>query len=178
MPIPLMAIAGIAAQVGAPLMSKLLRNSVDGPAGELAGSMVDTIAGTLGVEPTSAAIETVYRTDPQAVGAAFRQAESDNADALTAIAGVAREVNKTMRAEHTAQGLLTRIWRPLFGIQFGIAFLAMALAVVRAIWTGDTASLNAMAVISGFLIAFYGMGASVLGVYVWQRSAEKKVGAV
>ncbi len=174
MPAPFLALAGIAAQVGAPMIARALRGTIGGPAGEIAGSVVETVAGHLGVEPTSEAIERTYQSQPEAVGEALRKVDVERREDL---ASMLSQINQTMRAEQKAQGLLTRIWRPLFGIQFGIAFLAMALAVVRAIWTGDTAALNAMAVISGFLIAFYGMGASVLGVYVWQRSGEKKTGA-
>ncbi|MDJ0931839.1 3TM-type holin [Breoghania sp.] len=86
------------------------------------------------------------------------------------------DVNATMRSEQTASSLLQRIWRPIFGLCYAVAFIALALTLVRTLWHGDTAAINALAGISGFLIAFYGMGTSVLGVYVWQRSSEKRAG--
>lgn len=167
-------LAGIAARVGAPLVAKMLRDNVGGMAGEIAGSVVEQVAGQLGVAPTEDAVTAAYRQSPEAFGAALRQVEEDNAEHWAAMVA---QVNETMRAEQTSSSLLQRIWRPVFGLVFSLSFAGTILTLMRAIWTSDVAAINAFASMAGFLIFAFSTGAAVLGVYVWQRSAEKKEGA-
>lgn len=174
MAFPLTLLLPILAEVGAPLLKRVISRHASGSAGDVAGAVVDAIAGRLGTVATPEAIEQAYRADPAGAGAAIREVEIERREDWAAMIA---DVNATMRAEQQSGGLLQRAWRPVFGLLYGVAFLGMALTVVKAVWTGDAPAINALAAISGFLIAFYGMGASVLGVYVWQRSTEKRAGA-
>ena len=85
------------------------------------------------------------------------------------------EVNQTMRAEQNAEDTLTRTWRPIFGIESGLVYSALGAAFVYAI-APSTSPINAVGQIGGYLSNYLGFGASVLGVYVWQRSQEKRNG--
>lgn len=173
MPVPFVALAGIAAQVGAPLIAGLFRKSLGGAAGEIAGSIVDSVAGQLGVAPTADAIESAYQAEPERVGEAFRTIDVERREDLAAMLA---EINQTMRAEHNAPGLLTRIWRPLFGIQFGLVYTAIGAVLAYTVGAADN-PVGALGLTGGYITTYLGFGASVLGVYVWQRSAEKKAGA-
>ncbi|AXS39975.1 hypothetical protein [Breoghania sp. L-A4] len=172
MPIALAGLAGIAAQVGAPLIAGLFRKQLGGAAGELAGSVVDEIAKGIGVPNTPIAIETAFRENPTDVGEAFRQVDVERREDLAAMLA---EVNATMRAEQTAPGLLTRIWRPLFGIQFGLVYSAIGAVLAYTVGWAEN-PVGALGLTGGYITTYLGFGASVLGVYVWQRSSEKKAG--
>ncbi|MEI2384028.1 3TM-type holin [Breoghania sp. JC706] len=106
------------------------------------------------------------------VGEAIRQVEIDRREDWAAMLG---QVNQTMRAEQKAKDTLTRIWRPLFGIEFGLVYSALGAAFVYAIAYAES-PINAVGQIGGYVTTYLGFGASVLGVYVWQRSQEKRNG--
>ncbi|MBB98314.1 MAG: hypothetical protein CML67_02070 [Rhodobacteraceae bacterium] len=174
MSLPLAALVPILAAAGAPLLKRLAESVGGRTGGAVADVVIDSLAREIGTKPTVDAIAAAYDKDPartvEAIGRVEVQRREDWAVMLA-------EVNQTMRAEQTAPGLLTRIWRPLFGILYGVAFLALALAVTRAVWNSDVQAINAVASVSGLLIAFYGTGAGVLGVYAWGRTREKIEGA-
>ena len=173
MAFPFALLVPILTEVGAPLLKRLLLRHGSSAVREAGGAVVDALARRLGSEATPEAIERAYRADPQGAAEAIREVEIARREDWAAMLA---DVNATMRGEQSARGLLQRIWRPVFGLFYAFAFAGLALTLMRALWRGDTAAINAFAGISGFLIAFYGMGASVLGVYVWQRSAEKRNG--
>ncbi len=84
------------------------------------------------------------------------------------------QVNDTMRKELASEDKYVRRMRPTFGyimaVTWGFQMLAIAYVIVV-----DTARagiiLNAMSSLS----AIWGVGLSVLGVYVYKRSEEKKL---
>ncbi|MEI2384662.1 3TM-type holin [Breoghania sp. JC706] len=174
MAFPIAVLLPILAEVGAPLLKRLIARHAGDTASEAGAAVIDALAARLRTDATPEAVAAAYHADPDAAASAIREVEIERREDW---ADMLADVNATMRAEQAAPGLLSRIWRPVFGLFYALAFAALALALVRALWRGDTAAINALAGISGFLIAFYGMGASVLGVYVWQRSAEKRAGA-
>jgi hypothetical protein len=95
------------------------------------------------------------------------QMESD--ERKTAIA----EVNASLRAEVTSADPYVRRMRPTFGYLIAITWTAqmLAIAYVIAFNTGQAALvIDAMA----SLATIWAVGLSVLGIYVYQRSEEKK----
>ncbi|WP_321341770.1 3TM-type holin [Breoghania sp.] len=173
MAFPIALLVPILAEVGAPLLKRLVSQHAGGQLGEAGQAVIDALAERLSTGASPQAIEEAYRADPEGAANAIREVEIERCEDW---AGMLADINVTMREEGRAAGLLQRIWRPVFGLGYALCFVALALTLVRALWRGDIAAINALATISGFLIAFYGMGASVLGVYVWQRSAEKRAG--
>ncbi|KZL25639.1 hypothetical protein PsAD37_02233 [Pseudovibrio sp. Ad37] len=77
-----------------------------------------------------------------------------------------------MRAEAKAKGLLTRIWRPVFGLLFAVVYFLLGLSLIYLIITAPD-PIALLGILSGFLVTFLMCGTSVLGVYVWKRSDEK-----
>ncbi|WP_319771956.1 3TM-type holin [Breoghania sp.] len=173
MAFPIALLVPILAEVGAPLLKRLVSQHTGGQLGEAGQAVIDALAARLSTSASPQAIKEAYSTDPETTANAIRAVEIERRDEW---ADMLANVNATMREEGRATGLLQRIWRPVFGLGYALCFVALALTLVRALWRGDVAAINALAAISGFLIAFYGMGASILGVYVWQRSAEKRAG--
>lgn len=83
------------------------------------------------------------------------------------------EINQSLRAESSSTDPYVRRMRPTFGYLMAItwAFQMLGLAYVVVF---DTA--NAPAVLDGMesLSTIWGVGLSVLGIYVYKRSEEKK----
>jgi hypothetical protein len=83
------------------------------------------------------------------------------------------EANETVRAEVASGDAYVRRMRPTFGYFMAVTWAAqmMAIAYVIVFQTEKSAFvLNAM----GNLSAIWAMGLSVLGIYVYKRSEEKK----
>ncbi|MDJ0933726.1 hypothetical protein [Breoghania sp.] len=68
-----------------------------------------------------------------------------------------------------------RLAAVLFGIEFGLVYSALGAAFVYAIAAAES-PINAVGQIGGYVTTYLGFGASVLGVYVWQCSQEKRNG--
>ena len=84
------------------------------------------------------------------------------------------EVNKSLRAEIASQDLYVRRMRPTFGYIMAITWAAQMLGIAYIIIfdTGRAGYiLNAM----GNLSAIWAVGLSVLGIYVYKRSEDKKI---
>ncbi|CDM57374.1 3TM-type holin [Rhizobium favelukesii] len=74
---PIAILLPILAQIGAPILKKLLTDTLpDGLAKDLSGQVLDTIAGKLGVEPTAEAIKAAHDSDPDAVTTAVKETEA------------------------------------------------------------------------------------------------------
>ncbi|NCC22749.1 MAG: ribokinase [Alphaproteobacteria bacterium] len=84
------------------------------------------------------------------------------------------EINKSLRAEIASQDAYVRRMRPTFGYLMAFTWAAQmfGLAYVIVFETGKAPLvLNAM----GSLGAIWGVGLSVLGIYVYKRSEDKKL---
>ncbi|MEM8813412.1 MAG: hypothetical protein AAGF59_12400 [Pseudomonadota bacterium] len=164
-------------------LSRLAAVLLDGPAAEaVAGPIVDRVFSELDL-PESAratpdkAVEGLIADRGPEVGAIVDRVARENADVWADLwkAQVA-DLHRTIRAEHEARSLLTRLWRPVFGFGFTAVYLLIGIALAIAILSAAD-PLNALVGVSGLLTAFIGAGAAVLGVQVWSRGAEKRTGA-
>jgi hypothetical protein len=88
-------------------------------------------------------------------------------------AGV-EQVNQSLRAEIASEDKYVRRMRPTFGYLMAITWAAQMLGVSY-IMVFDTARAGEVMGALGSLSAIWGVGLSVLGIYVWKRSDEKKV---
>lgn len=172
-------LVGIALSVGAHALTTVLRDR-GGAAGSIVADVAETaigqIAGTLGIEPTEEAIAARYEENPQAVTEAIVKVDRD----LGAIARAASEATMSyhdlIKGDRESPSLLNRIWRPLNGILFALACLSLVWSFCWLMLHGDVQTIAQAAVAYGFLGTVLGTWASVVGIYVWKRSDEKKNG--
>lgn len=83
-------------------------------------------------------------------------------------------INETLRAEVASQDLYVRRMRPTFGYLMALTWAAQMFGIAYVIVFETQRSgevLNAM----GSLSAIWAVGLSVLGVYVYKRSEDKKL---
>lgn len=84
------------------------------------------------------------------------------------------EINKSLRAEIASQDQYVRRMRPTFGYVMALTWAVQMLGIAYVVVFDTPRSgvvLNAM----GSLSAIWGVGLSVLGIYVYKRSEDKKV---
>lgn len=100
-----------------------------------------------------------------------RLAELDSADWQTGL----KEVNASLRAEVASEDPYVRRMRPTFGYIMAITWCAQMGAVAWVI-VRDPAAAGAVIAAMASLGTIWTVGLSVLGIYVYKRSEEKKAG--
>jgi len=161
--------AALLAKIGLPVLTNVV-----GAALGLIDTPV-TQAASAALKEVSTAVDD-GRVTPEAIAEANRHieamAELDSGDYRTALT----EVNATARAEVASNDPYVRRMRPTFGyiiaITFGLQMLAVSYAVVF-----DPSRAGALISSLSDLTALWGVGLSVLGVYVYRRSGEKLAAA-
>ena len=84
------------------------------------------------------------------------------------------EINQTIRAEISSQDKFVRRMRPTFGYLMALTWAAQMFGIAYII-IFDTAKAGAVMAAMGSLSAIWGIGLSVLGIYVYKRSDDKKL---
>jgi hypothetical protein len=103
---PIAVLLPILAEIGAPILKKLLTDTLpDGLAKDLSGQVLDTIAGKLGVEPTPEAIKNCHDSNPDAVANAVKETEAEMSTLLV-------QGRDGMIAREDAKGWFWNAWRP------------------------------------------------------------------
>lgn len=83
------------------------------------------------------------------------------------------QVNTSLRAEIASSDGYVRRMRPTFGYLMAITWAAQMLAIAYVI-VFETAQAGVVMAAMGSLSAIWAVGLSVLGIYVYKRSEEKK----
>lgn len=169
-------LAGVLVKIGAPVLGGALA----GPAGAAIGNGVGKLLGDLlGVEPTPEAIKEKLETDPEAI----KQVQAIDASPLTAPAlegfykvaeEAGRQVNATIALEVAKGTTFGTAWRPMMGYELAAEFMLGCLTVLYLLLTNRVDMLNVIVNMTGLLSVYFTGRLAVLGVYVWQRSEEKK----
>lgn len=110
---------------------------------------------------------------PEQMGEAHRHAEEMTKMALEQEAETVRQVNQSLRAEIVSEDKYVRRMRPTFGYLMAFTWAAQMLGLAYVIVFDTQRSvmvLNAM----GNLSTIWAVGLSVLGIYVYKRSEDKK----
>lgn len=111
---------------------------------------------------------------PEQMEEANRHTEKMNEMELKERAANIAEINKSLRAEIASKDQYVRRMRPTFGYLMALTWAAQMLGIAYVI-VFDTARagivLNAMSSLS----AIWAVGLSVLGIYVYKRSEDKKL---
>lgn len=162
--------------------SKLAAILLDGPAAEaVAGPIVDRLFSEFDIAPRQgedmvAKIDELLAGDGDRIGELVDDVTRVNAEEWGELWKIQiQAVNETMGEEQAGRSVLTRIWRPVFGLGFTAVYVLLGLSFVTTILTAED-PLNGLVNLSGMIMAFVGSGAAVLGVQVWSRGEEKKAG--
>lgn len=84
------------------------------------------------------------------------------------------EINQTIRAEVASQDKYVRRMRPTFGYLMALTWAAQMVGIAYII-IFDTDRAGMVMAAMGSLSAIWGIGLSVLGIYVYKRSDDKKL---
>ncbi|YBV97520.1 hypothetical protein M1D80_11765 [Phyllobacteriaceae bacterium JZ32] len=129
---------GIAAQVGAPIVKRVLERQLGQTGGEIAGTVIDAIAGKLGVSPAELPAQ-----DPAAVGDAILQVEAETPELLLANVESQKETNRLlMRQMEDDKPTWTWAWLPAWQwfLLVAWAFTLILVPIVNAIAGGRIAA--------------------------------------
>ncbi len=85
------------------------------------------------------------------------------------------EINQTIRAEVASQDKYVRRMRPTFGYLMALTWAAQMFGIAYII-IFDTDQAGTIMAAMGSLSAIWAIGLSVLGIYVYKRSDDKKLG--
>jgi len=162
----MLALPALLANIGLPVLTRVVGRAlrgIDHPAATAAADGLDRVGGA--VEGGEIA--------PEAVADANRHieamAELESGDYRTTI----REVNRTIRAEVGSDDAYVRRMRPTFGYIMALTWAAQMGAIAWSIVTDPEGASRVIADMAN-LSVIWTVGLSVLGIYVYKRSEEKR----
>jgi hypothetical protein len=85
------------------------------------------------------------------------------------------QVNKSLRAEIVSEDKYVRRMRPTFGYLMAVTWAAQMLGIAYVI-VFETAQAGVVLAAMSSLSAIWAVGLSVLGIYVYKRSEDKRIG--
>lgn len=159
-------IATIISKIGIPFLISVLGGalgSVNNPMAQSAARALENFEGAMAQGTVSA----------EQIAEANRHAEKMAEMKSREYEAVLSEINETIRAEAGSNDPYVRRMRPTFGYLMAITWAAQMLGLAYIV-VFETE--KAPAVLDGMeaLTAIWAMGLSVLGIYVYKRSEEKK----
>lgn len=153
-------------QAGFPILLTILSEAltrVDHPAARVASQSLGNVTDALGRgQITSAEMEEANRH-----AEAMAQLQSEEHKIAY------QQVNESLRAEIHSEDAYVRRMRPTFGYMMAISWAAQMLGLAY-MMVFRTDQLQVILASLDSLIVIWAMGLSVLGVYVYKRSEEKK----
>lgn len=166
---------------GGPLLKGVIEKAVGGGIkGKIAGSLADaalkSLGDAFGVEPTPEAIGTAIERDPTGAPAVVQAVEAELVSATSVGAGDLTSYIALLTEDSKHEGILSRLWRPLFAIVFTIVYAVVVGTICYLMLNRELSTLNQLTEVTGFLTFAFVAGCAVLGVQIWQKSEEKKQG--
>lgn len=154
-------------QLGIPVLSAILKSAL--------GSIDDPLTRTAveALEGVDKAIERGKISNAQVVEA-NRHAEKMAEIQLKESTSKLKEINESFRAEVSSGDIYVRRMRPTFGYVMAVTWLAQMMAVAYVI-VFDTQNAGFVLSAISSLSAIWAVGLSVLGIYVYKRSEDKKL---
>ena len=124
-------LAGLAANVGAPIIKQILEQQVGGKVSEIGGQIIDTIAANAGTTPEG--LPDVIAKTPDVVDAAILAAEANHGDRWLELMQAANEAQFKLALAETEKGGWTSAWRPLWMYLIGFfwAWLIVLVPVIN-----------------------------------------------
>lgn len=155
-------------QAGFPVLLNILSEAlvrVNHPAARVASQSLGNVTDALGRGQISAAeMEDANRLAAEI--AALRAGE---------VRDIYRHINESLRAEIASEDTYVRRMRPTFGYLMAFSWAAQMIALAYMMMF-RTDQMHHVLMTLDSLVAIWAMGFSVLGIYVYKRSEEKKSG--
>lgn len=100
----------ILTEIGAPILKRIIKDRMpDGFGKDLSETIVDTLAGRLGVEPTPDAVKDAYENDPSKTGKIIREVEVSFGEQWLVAAIQGRDA---LLSREDTKGPFWNAWRP------------------------------------------------------------------
>lgn len=164
-------------KVGAPVLKGIIENAVGGIGGKIAGAAIDALAEALGTPATPDAVATAIETDPVTTGPLVQQVEAQTVKTLDVGTGDLSDYLALLREDQKSEGILSRLWRPLFALVYTVVLMPIQIITVCwLLWTRQLGTLAELGEITTFLTFMNVAALGVLGIQIWKRSEEKKAG--
>ena len=163
-------------KAGAPILKSLLENAIGGIGGKIAGAAVDALAEALGTDATPDAVADYIETHPSEATPVVQQVETQMVKTLDIGVGDLSGYLEVLKADQQSEGILSRIWRPLFAVMYTFLFAMQIVTVCWLMWTRQWGTLQELGDIVTFLTFMNVAALAVLGIQVWKRTEEKKSG--
>lgn len=166
---------------GGPLLKSLIEKGVGGGlkgaiAGKIAEAALEALGEAFGAPPTPEDIGAAIEKDPIGGAVVVQSVEEQFKSVLEIGTGDLTAYISLLAEEQKSEGLLTRLWRPLFAIGFTVTYVFVGFVIGYLMLNRELSTLNNLAEVSGFLTFYFVAGCAVLGVQIYQRSEEKKSG--
>lgn len=162
-------------KAGAPVLKGLVENAVGGGIkGKIAGGIIDALGEAFGSKDPDV-IAGKIESDPGAA-VVVRDMEASVIHTMEISAGDLTAYIGVLRDDQKAEGILSRLWRPLFAIVFTACFGVQVITVCWLLWTRQLGTLKELSDIVTFLSFLDVAGAAVLGVQIWKKTEEKTAG--
>lgn len=164
-------------RIGAPILKSTIEQSIGGIGGKLAGTVIDSLASELGTQPTEEAIVEKIEADPVGSTQIVQRVESDMARIVESQNMAMQSYHGILIADAKSEGILSRLWRPLFAIVFTLLFGMVGVTMCWLMWTRQLGTLQQLGEITTFLTFFFVAGCAVLGVQVFQAAKTDRSNA-
>lgn len=169
-------LGGALLKAGAPMLKNLVENAVGGVGGKIAGSIVDALAESLGTANDPDAIADAIDRDPSGTAPIVQQIESQMVKTMDIGTGDLTNYVAMLREDQKAEGLLTRLWRPLFATMYVVMFAMQITTVLWLMWTDRLDLIVKIGEVTTYLTFMNVAALAVLGIQIWKRTEEKKSG--
>lgn len=169
-------------KAGAPLLKDVVTNSIGGVGGKIAGAAIDALAENLGAPPTVTDakkpewITKKIEGDPEASAPVVRDVQDQFVKTMDMGTGSLDRYNELLLIDAKSEGLISRIWRPLFALTYTILFAIQVVTICWLLWSRQLGTLKEIGDITTFLTFLNIAGCAVLGIQIWKRTEEKKSG--
>ncbi|KKB80774.1 hypothetical protein VW35_00750 [Devosia soli] len=166
-------------RAGAPVLKSVVEQQIGGVGGKIAGAAIDSLAEALGTEATGEAIAEKIDADPSSA-VVVQRVEQQFVQDMARIAEANRDAmvsyHQVLMLDANQEGILSKLWRPLFAIVFTVMFGMVGVTICWLMWTRQLGTLQQLGEVTTFLTFMFIAGCAVLGVQIYQRSEEKKAG--
>lgn len=165
---------------GGPILKDLIEKGVGGGIkGAIAGKLADAALQTLGelfnTQPAPEAIGRAIELDPVGAPSIVQRVQTELVSTVELGSGDMAGYLRLLESDSSSEGLLTRLWRPLFAVLFTITFSAIGFAIVFLALSRDIDTLNSVFSGATFLSFYFVAGCAVIGVQIYQREKTERV---